>query len=270
MGTVCAYVYSKESSVRAISLARIAEGILKETNDAANQVAWLQHTGKTITVDGLRPVKVLKSTRGSYVMEFVHGAVLADVPNTEIMHKSILCLLAQIEVWGKSPPDNDTSWAEYIERLYSHAVYVGSRTGMHAVDIVAAGTPFARSWCHGDMTLENMLVNDSGVTMIDPNYQSDLYQSYMLDYGKILQSTHTSFHAEISPRYGNLGYAREIVENHLRERDQYIDALRACLSHVVRLLSHWPAHTYRIETIIQDLISTLATNTESRIRGTYQ
>lgn len=251
--------------MRARSLARTAEGIVKETDDAVNQVAWLQYVDKTITVDGLRPVKVLKSTRGRYVMEFVHGSVLADVPDTEIMHKSILCLLAQIETWRESPSDNDTSWAEYIERLYSHAVYVGSRTGMQAVDIVAAGTPFARSWCHGDMTLENILVDTNGVTMIDPNYQSDLYQSYMLDYGKILQSTHTSFHAEISPRYGNLGYAREIVENHLRERDQYTDALRACLSHVVRLLSHWPAHTYHVEAIIQNLMRTLAADTESQI-----
>ena len=51
-----------------------------------------------------------------------------------------------------------------------------------------------RSYCHGDMTIDNILKAENGqVIFIDPNYRLDLWQSHYLDVAKLYQETCFNF-----------------------------------------------------------------------------
>jgi hypothetical protein len=60
----------------------------------------------------------------------------------------------------------------YLELLNNHIEYLDS----------------FKSFCHGDLSLDNVIVRDNNYYLIDPIYDEKLYSSYLLDYSKILQS----------------------------------------------------------------------------------
>jgi len=240
--------------VKSIAIVTTARGVEKTTLDAAGQAEWLTRAGAAPLVPGVRPVRVLERGSSVYLMEHVRGPVLADEPNRRQVSERTRAVLDQIEVWSSLPADNDATWGSYLERLEHHAA---GHTGAirRAVDAAYDFEPFPRSWCHGDLTLENVLSDDDGAVLIDPNYSPGLYQSHILDYGKILQSTHTLFHTTISPRTGELAEAEHVTVTFLRERGLYLPALQACLTHAVRLVRHWPDRRQAVETLTAVLLA---------------
>lgn len=76
------------------------------------------------------------------------------------------------------------------------------------------------TFCHGDLTIDNILCNDSKLYLIDPNYSDDLYSSYILDIGKLLHSLNR--------------YNRAIEYNTLL--NYYADLRELCL---IAEISHW-------------------------------
>jgi len=243
--------------MKAHSLLLTSDGVAKTTADASEQVAWLGRAADLPLAAGIRPVRVLGTIPGGYVMEHVPGPVLADERDRQSVREHTTVLLSQIEAWSTVPADNDASWSGYLRRLETHAA-TGSPLVRRATDVARDFEPFPRSWCHGDLTLENVLCAVDGTVLIDPNYSPELYQSHVLDYGKILQSTRTAFHRTISPRSGDLEEAGRVAEAFLRERDLYEPALRACLTHAVRLVRHWLSHADAVESLIADLLEEVA------------
>jgi hypothetical protein len=80
-------------------------------------------------------------------------------------------------------------------------------------------------------------VRDNGeMVLIDPNYSDGLFQSWLLDYGKLLQSTHSDYHRIFNSSPGSdpaplLKYLKE----HLVKEGQWYLAQIAEISHVMRL-----------------------------------
>jgi hypothetical protein len=231
--------------------------MVKESLDADQQALWLERTRAKPGVEGVRPVRVLEQGSGSYVMELLSGRLVADIDDPGTLGECVTRLIDQVAAWASAPADNDADWESYLRRLSAHAEYAQSDVARRAVDLVRDLPPFPRSWCHGDLTLENVIRDHRGLVLFDPNYSPDLYQSHVLDYGKILQSTHTSFHRLLSPRDGACSAVDSLVERLLRERGVYEQAVQACLTHAVRLLRHWPGKEYSVEAIIVTLLDDL-------------
>jgi hypothetical protein len=229
----------------------------KNSLDADQQVLWLERTLTKPEVAGVRPVRILSRASGSYVMEFLSGRLVADIDDSRTMAACVTSLIDQVAAWAAAPADNDADWDSYLRRLGNHVECSKSDVARRAVEFVHGLPPFPRSWCHGDLTLENVIHEHHQLVLLDPNYSPDLYQSHVLDYGKILQSTHTSFHRLLSPRGGACSEVDAIVERLLRERDVYEQALQASLTHAIRLLRHWPGKERFVEAIIAELLDEL-------------
>jgi len=45
-----------------------------------------------------------------------------------------------------------------------------------------------KSFCHGDFSIDNMICKDNKIYLIDPNYDENLYQSWLIDLSKLLMS----------------------------------------------------------------------------------
>ena len=239
--------------MKALAIVTTDRGVEKTTLDADDQITWLARAAAGPLVPGVRPVRVLERTTGGYLMERIPGPVLADESDVSGINRRTSLVLAQVEAWSSMPADNDAAWETYLERLERHGAGHGGAV-RRALDAVRDIEPFPRSWCHGDLTLENVLCGEDDTVLIDPNYSRTLYQSHVLDYGKILQSTRTPFHRAISVRAGALTEAGRTAETFLRERGLYHLALQACLTHAVRLVRHWPGYQHEIEDLIEGVL----------------
>jgi hypothetical protein len=106
--------------------------------------------------------------------------------------------------------------------------------------------------------LENVLVEDNGeMVLIDPNYDPGLFQSWLLDYGKLLQSVHSDYHRLFNSSPGSdpaplLNYLKEYLES----RGLWEMALVAELSHVIRLRKYRPENErWLVDKILGNLVA---------------
>jgi len=224
--------------------------VIKHCDNATLQVAWFRSAEQRGFVAGVRAVPVRDEREGSYAM----SRLTPHPPTGEHVDR----LVAQVRHWAGLDADNDASWSSYLERLDAHASLSGSPVIGRAVEVVAAHPPFTPSWCHGDLTLDNVIARPGGeVVLIDPNYHPGLYQSFVLDLGKLLQSTHTVYNRDLCGVDAGFGAFDEYLVTLLRELGVFPEALRACLSHVVRLVRYRPHQIAGIERIARELLDEL-------------
>lgn len=251
----------KESVERAVGPLRGASGsilhvrggeLLKQCVNSERQVSWLRQ--ERALLPGVRCVPTRILDQRTYVMPCIEGRVGYAVSGGDLVER----LVDQVLAWRDEPADNAADWSSYLTRLADHATFVSSRIGHDAVRLLAAGDPFPASWCHGDLTLENvMLGTDGQLVLLDPNYAPDLYQSYLLDLGKILQSTHTDYHKQLAGHHVELATVDRALRDRLEAADLWQASLRACLSHLIRLLRHWPTQIDQVEAMIVTLLDEL-------------
>lgn len=96
----------------------------------------------------------------------------------------------------KAEASNSFSWGHYIRRLGKHADLIND---IHVREKIYEALRDARSWsyvmddqrsfCHGDFTVDNMLLRwDHAICLIDPIPMHDCYSSWVLDASKLIQS----------------------------------------------------------------------------------
>lgn len=77
----------------------------------------------------------------------------------------------------------------YIDRIKSHCTF--NDNYFHILDILKKNESYFdshRSFCHGDLSLENMIQTDRGLYLIDPIWEHLNFSSYLLDIAKLLHS----------------------------------------------------------------------------------
>jgi len=207
--------------------------VYKQCSDAQSQVKWFESARKVGLVDGVRVPYVDLAADESYRMEFIHGHMGTFEPSVQFLD---VCL-SQIKHWSQTPAQTTGDWDSYLERLEDH-VREGPTTDMiDSMRIIENADPFPTSFCHGDMTLENVIIEPTGVcSLIDPNFKEGLFQSYMLDLGKLLQSTVAGYHRVFNSNHGVCLSRHEdkILRAISRDYDER-SALISCLSHLMRL-----------------------------------
>jgi hypothetical protein len=231
-------------------LLRRGSNVLKQCRNSERQVSWLRQ--ERALLDGILCVPTRTVDDHTYEMPYIEGRGGVTVGGTEVVER----LLAQALHWRDIPSDNTADWGSYLARLRGHASFLDSAVADDAVDLLASGPALPTSWCHGDLTLENVMVSTEGVIyLLDPNYAPDLYQSYLLDIGKLLQSTHTIYHGGLTGRYVDLREQDQILRERLQADGIWRDSLRACLSHVIRLLRYHPERKLVLELMISSLLT---------------
>lgn len=208
----------------------------KTCRDSADQVAWFQHSKSTLLPGVLVPdTSYINETE--YLVEFYPWSLGTQCHQTWF----IRLLLAQVEKWSKVKPLSGAGWSSYLGRLEDHVAANQSSSMSAAFKLISNSNAFPASYCHGDLTLENVLVNDDRIVLIDPNSKADLFQSFILDLGKLLQSTYGKYHQRFNCNHGcSLDEHNEVIFQWVRERGLEKEAKLSCMSHILRLKKYRP------------------------------
>ncbi|ATW62696.1 hypothetical protein SCBWM1_gp12 [Synechococcus phage S-CBWM1] len=222
--------------------------IRKSCPDASQQLDWFRRVQEFPAVYLIRGVGV-PAVRGisedTYEIERVRGSLGTSSQSAEILDRLLSLSLSWRWVEATSSSSLD-SYLERIEREHVRILGPGeSPTVIQAMRVLERDCNpklFPRSFCHGDLTLENILIDKEGkIFLIDPNAKEGLFQSYILDLGKILQSINSNYHREFNscPGPDQTWMCRAFLEN-LWLLDLMRGALLAEISHLVRLRKYRP------------------------------
>jgi hypothetical protein len=211
--------------------------VLKSCGAARAQCEWFGHANRAGLVDGVRLPYVELVNDGAYKIEYIRGYSATMLTSVQDFER----LVKLIEHWRSQPAVSSGDWDGYLERLKQH-VDISNSEEMKAALALASRYELPSSFNAGDLTLENVLVEDSGqMVLIDPNFESGLFQSWLLDYGKLLQSVHSDYHRVFNSSPGAdpqplLNYLRD----YLVKEGQWELALVAELTHLIRLRKYRP------------------------------
>lgn len=213
--------------------------IRKKCKDAAEQCEWFRIASRYTLVPGVRLPQTVCISDAEYDIEFVEGVCGTQIETTRLIDT----LVDQILLWSKVPATREADWDSYKVRLHSeHVALADSDIVRRTFEFLDEIEPLPSSFSHGDLTLENIIVeNTGGVVLIDPNFKGNLFQSYVLDLGKLLQSVHSDYHRLFNSHPGGDPAA---LCAHLRQRlgkPLWTLALAAEMSHVVRLRKYRPS-----------------------------
>lgn len=127
------------------------------------------------------------------VLPYFSGKLAAE----ERPNKAVEILLSQISIWRQFPSRNWAESSSYNDRCLA-SIHLVSDEIRADVQSILSRLYLARSFNHGDLTLENCIWQGNRLVLIDPLYEAGLTQSWQIDIAKIKQSCETSYHQKIS------------------------------------------------------------------------
>lgn len=234
--------------------------IRKGCSDAAEQVEWFEIARNLPVMPGVRVPHTPRCGEGWYEIEFIEGTCGTHADSTLIIDT----LLDQVTAWCDCSSHREASWDSYISRLHGqHIQNLVSICPMNeAFNLVIQEPPLPASFAHGDLTLENIIIDRNGdLVLIDPNFKRDLFQSYVLDLGKLLQSAHSDYHRLFDSNPGvDLRPHCEVLMNRLSDANLLRPALVAEITHVMRLRKYRPVDQHpKVDELLQRLLKEIHT-----------
>jgi hypothetical protein len=231
--------------------------VVKQCPNACQQVEWFGYAQSVGLVDGVRLPYVELVNSCGYRIEYIRGYSATMLTSVQDFAR----LVNLVEYWGCQPAVSSGDWDSYLVRLKEH-VAVSNSPQMEAAFELVSRYDLPGSYNHGDLTLENVLVEDSGeMVLIDPNYSDGLFQSWLLDFGKLLQSVHADYHRVFNSSPGSDPQPLfQYLRSYLQDRNLWELALVAELSHVVRLRKYRPENErWMVDKILSKLIAEIET-----------
>lgn len=224
--------------------------VTKYCSDARCQAEWFSVASTLGLPDGVVTPEISFVGDDFYTMEFIEGHEATREPSL----RAIELMVKTCEVFSSCPQRTTGDWESYLCRLEDHVRCGDSPVMRESMSHVEKSDPLVPSFCHGDLTLENTLVSDSAVVLIDPNFKPGLFQSYLLDFGKILQSTHAHYHRVFDSHNGvRLTRHAAWVEARLKRTAEWKQAVLAAVSHIIRLRKYQPPEKRQL---VDDCLST--------------
>ena len=230
--------------------------VIKHCKNASDQVKWFELAAERLPNDLIRLPYVEPISNDSYRIEYIRGCSATQITSVQEFEK----ILNLVDHWGEQLPTNCPHWGDYLDRLHSHVSESDSKEMGEAYRL-AEEYNFPGSFSHGDLTLENILIQSDGqMVLIDPNFSEDLFQSWVLDYGKLLQSTHSDYHRVFNSSPGSdPAPFLKCLWNHLERKGLLELALVAELTHLMRL------RKYRREKHEREMVDRLLVKTMQEI-----
>lgn len=171
------------------NVARIGKIIIKEAQNVEEQFEWYTHAKShyaklaahaPLNIKPFMAPTVYSVTLGKLYMQFVPGVVAAKVVDASMIYELVDGLLLEPELEGS----NDlNAYAKYVE---SRAASVELSTDIGS-RIRECDALKRRTFCHGDFSLQNILCNSCGYTLIDPSPKPGM-ETWILDAGKLRAS----------------------------------------------------------------------------------
>ena len=226
--------------------------VLKDCSNAREQCEWFGYAKKVGLVDGLVLPHVELVTPTSYRIEYVAGYSATMLTSTQDLQR----LVNLVEHWRCQPASSSGDWDSYLVRLEDHVRVSNSREMEAALGLVSR-YELPSSFSHSDLTLENVLVRGDGeMVLIDPNYSDGLFQSWVLDYGKLLQSVHSDYHRIFNSSPGaDPQPLLQYLRSHLQSTGYWELAQIAEISHVMRLRKYRPSEEWeKVDRILERLM----------------
>lgn len=226
----------------------------KVCKDAQEQVRWFE-LAKPLLPSGVTTPRVWSSTDSSYTMEFISGH---EATRERSLWPIDQCLKVVTCLSKRGPTGG--SLESYLERCEEHARLVKGKRPESIMSraitrLVKNAHLMKPGFCHGDLTLENVLVSKGSLILIDPNNKQGLFRSPSLDHGKLLQSTHARYHFVFDSHYGGrLHRQASHLESQLRLTDEWEAAMTACISHVIRLRRYQVGKEHLADDILEHLL----------------
>lgn len=213
--------------------------IRKECSDAAEQAEWFSIARDLPVMPGVRVPHTPRCGDGWYEIEFVEGTCGTWCESTLIIDT----LVDQVMAWRACASHRADDWFSYLNRLHrQHIQNLDIVSFDEAFALVSSFPPLPSTFAHGDLTLENIILDRNGdLVLIDPNFKHGLFQSYVLDLGKLLQSVHSDYHHLFASHAGvSLQPHCEVLMARLDNMGLLLPAMVAELTHIIRLRKYRP------------------------------
>lgn len=97
---------------------------------------------------------------------------------------SIDSILELIEKYKEYPRLNNLTFQSYRARIAEHLKYNTICNGQKLLNHLDQ-LDLPPTFCHGDLSIRNIVANVEGIKLIDPLYDDTRYGSYWLDYAKL-------------------------------------------------------------------------------------
>lgn len=180
------------------SVQRLGKRVIKIADNAAEQAAWYRLAAKMY----INVPHVYDCYGNTLNMEFIDGLSF----NFEFNKTNLTQLLSQVDAFSNIKASNSSTWEQsMVPRIIKHLLNNNKLTCEYSVIKIITDSHLIadmnknQSFCHGDLTFENIIVTAGGdLCLIDPNCPAGLFQSYLLDFGKILQSLRFMYEETIS------------------------------------------------------------------------
>lgn len=179
------------------SLVKDGHLVSKACANANEQFNWLK-TAPSLRYEELliTPVKVHSFFPGaepSYTMDFIQGSPLHQLKiNDEITallkYNALLATIRHEETQFYSYLNYATR--SLTEREKSE---ITSLFSFNDAEFYSSNASF----CHGDFTLNNILKQNTELILIDPIYKKNIWQSYLIDIGRIRQSIYSLYELRV-------------------------------------------------------------------------
>ena len=162
---------------------RIGNRVIKRHHKAQQQADWYKLAEKRFNVP-----KVNTCYDNTIDMEHIDGVPLNECLDVTLYNR-LLKFIRQCRI----TKGNDMTWETMVNRVKEHAALNAFPYDTEILKLI--DKPFvhnamndSRSFSHGDLTLENIIVKGGELYFIDPNYELNLYSSWVMDVGKLYQS----------------------------------------------------------------------------------
>lgn len=165
--------------------------VIKTAKNSADVAAWYEYAankfavdlpeihsviGDTITMDYIKPSGRFAGEQLDEVVKFIH---YFSHDETHIPFSTYIARVKEHLELCHHPKTE-----EILVLMYQYEQFMDEH----------------KSFCHGDLTIGNTIVNNHYVYLIDPNPTRNTWTSYLLDYAKLYQSLH--FHYEETFMHG--------------------------------------------------------------------
>lgn len=179
-------------------------------------------------------------------MEYVKGITLAEY----MSQMEVNCVRNIVEDIVNNIIDFDAKSNKNVEKIFLNKI-TSLESSVDNLENITVDTAinklksynwsrFGMSFCHGDLTLENIIVKNNDLYLID--FLDSFYSSWILDIGKLLQDVQTMWSYRNNRKVSTNTIIRLIVFRDIlleevcrNNSDLYIDVYYALLLHLIRI-----------------------------------
>lgn len=169
-------------------LSRVGNQVLKSCNNVEMQTDWLKYANES--TDIIVP-QVSDVSPTNYRMEYLDG-IGGAYADSDTVYRTILAYIGEMK---DTEPMREYSgqFLTYLQRLTTH---IPSDIAAKIEEFSAPLEDYLnsqQSMCHGDLTLDNVILANNEVYVIDPSIQKNVWSSWLIDVGRQMQSLNSNY-----------------------------------------------------------------------------